>query len=97
VAQGVGPEFKPQYCKNIKRKKVIEGSDRGLAQHVCVRPWVPSSTAKINKKVKFRGNSNNIPFFQSSLQTFSSLRKRHSNILYLYNAPKGGVCVCVCV
>jgi hypothetical protein len=27
VAQGLGPEFKRQYCKNEKKKKDLEGSE----------------------------------------------------------------------
>jgi hypothetical protein len=41
VAQGVGPEFKPQYCKKIKIKKTIARTiSRGFIITVKIKPYV---------------------------------------------------------
>jgi hypothetical protein len=34
VAQGVGPEFKPQYCRKEKKKKRKEKENKGRAGNI---------------------------------------------------------------
>jgi hypothetical protein len=44
VAQGVGPEFKPQYCKIIIIRAYIEPKHR--RQHSCKKTGIPMLIAK---------------------------------------------------
>jgi hypothetical protein len=62
VAQGVGPEFKPQYCQ--KRKKERKNLNEGVTQAVEYLPWkckALNSNLSTTKKKKRKSSSTEGP------------------------------------
>jgi hypothetical protein len=57
LAQGVGPEFKPQYSKKKKKKKKRVGREKlTLSKHSGVRPRVGSWGTAVNSSKQNRQN-----------------------------------------
>jgi hypothetical protein len=55
VAQGIGPEFKPQYCKKEKRRKEGKGKKRKKEQKARTRKRKKEGKEETGKKEKEGG------------------------------------------